>query len=490
MISLVFYFWLGLANATNSENQNEIQTLRKCVEDLNTEVEKYQSGMSHLTWKFDTQILADVDLLQGLKSTLTWTSNKNPDSIVDVGTSHLLGNAYQSCVSARDDFSQRAKRNFWLCYLMAPGIFVLVLVIGLISAWGSRKQLRTKFGEDTRSIKWLALMFCVALYSVKLRADSLSVYTYDALTGKGSLGEILKREFKSKTGAELNLVSFSSEGEALNQIVIEGQSTKADILLGIDSSFASRAESTNLFNPVPEKYFSQLEKFLEVGTSKTFLPFDFGYLAFLYDKTRTSVDEKKWGNMTLQKFIELESIRKKIVIEDPRTSSIGFSFLRWTQEYFKGSSNLDLAWKKLFPKLITVSPSWSGAYGMFLKGEADWVLSYTTSRAYHLEREKKEQYDFLFFEDGHLIQVEGVGLVKFSPKKSLIESFLEILMSEKVQSQIPLVQWMYPARARLNLPDSFKSLRKPKPVYLSRTLSEKDRKKLLDEWNQWGISSP
>jgi ABC-type thiamine transport system substrate-binding protein len=32
-----------------------------------------------------------------------------------------------------------------------------------------------------------------------------------------------------------------------------------------------------------------------------------------------------------------------------------------------------------WPKTVTVTKGWSEAYGMFLDGEADMVLSYTTS---------------------------------------------------------------------------------------------------------------
>jgi hypothetical protein len=33
---------------------------------------------------------------------------------------------------------------------------------------------------------------------------------------------------------------------------------------------------------------------------------------------------------------------------------------------------------------VTVTKGWSEAYGLFLKGESDLVLSYTTSPAYHM----------------------------------------------------------------------------------------------------------
>lgn len=37
------------------------------------------------------------------------------------------------------------------------------------------------------------------------------------------------------------------------------------------------------------------------------------------------------------------------------------------------------AWQQLAKKTVTVTKGWSEAYGLFLKGEGDLVLSYTTS---------------------------------------------------------------------------------------------------------------
>ena len=45
-------------------------------------------------------------------------------------------------------------------------------------------------------------------------------------------------------------------------------------------------------------------------------------------------------------------------------------------------------WAELADNIVTVTPGWSEAYGLFLEGEADLVLSYTTSPAYHLIAEE------------------------------------------------------------------------------------------------------
>jgi thiamine transport system substrate-binding protein len=44
--------------------------------------------------------------------------------------------------------------------------------------------------------------------------------------------------------------------------------------------------------------------------------------------------------------------------------------------------------QKLKGRVLTVTPGWSEAYGLFTKGEAPMVLSYTTSPAYHVIAEK------------------------------------------------------------------------------------------------------
>ena len=51
--------------------------------------------------------------------------------------------------------------------------------------------------------------------------------------------------------------------------------------------------------------------------------------------------------------------------------------------------------------IVPVTPGWSEAYGLFLEGEADMVLSYTTSPAYHLIAEEDAGYTAAAFDEGH-----------------------------------------------------------------------------------------
>ena len=53
---------------------------------------------------------------------------------------------------------------------------------------------------------------------------------------------------------------------------------------------------------------------------------------------------------------------------------------------------------KLKGRMLTVTPGWSESYGLFTKGEAPMVLSYTTSPAYHMIAEGTEKYQAAAFE--------------------------------------------------------------------------------------------
>ncbi len=59
-------------------------------------------------------------------------------------------------------------------------------------------------------------------------------------------------------------------------------------------------------------------------------------------------------------------------------------------------------WKKLQPRILTITPGWSEAYGLFTKGEAPMVLSYTTSPAYHMVAENTSRYQAAAFSEGPL----------------------------------------------------------------------------------------
>ena len=94
---------------------------------------------------------------------------------------------------------------------------------------------------------------------------------------------------------------------------------------------------------------------------------------------------------------------------------------------------------------MTVTKGWSEAYGLFLEGEADMVLSYRTSPAYHAIAEEDDGFEAAQFEEGNWLQVEVAARLAGSDAPELAGRFLSFMVSEGFQEVIPETNWMHPA---------------------------------------------
>ncbi len=304
--------------------------------------------------------------------------------------------------------------------------------------------------------------------------STLVVYAYDSFTASWGPAPKVKEAFEKKCNCNLEFVSTSSAIGTLRKIQLEGVNTKADILLGLDKSSAGIARKTGLFM---EHDIDTSKLSLPVTWSdKVFLPYDYGYFAFVYDSNRT----KKIPNS----FDELLNMPKdfKIIIQDPRSSTPGLGLMLWIKKVYGDKANE--YWKKLSPRILTVTKGWSEAYGLFLKGEADMVLSYTTSPAYHIIAEGKNNFKTANFKEGHYGQVEVAAILKSSKNKKLAKQFLEFTLSETFANIIPTTNWSYPVvKTKEGLPKGFNTLHVPsKMLLLDDETIDKNRKTYQNEW--------
>ncbi len=318
-------------------------------------------------------------------------------------------------------------------------------------------------------------LFLVLFLSIRAQAD-LVVYTYDSLTGKDSLGAMVETQFSKVSKTKIRWAAFGSSGEAVSQLVLEGKKTSADVLWGLDQSQRLQAEKGVGFLSYPKALETELNPEALVDETSKFLPYDFGYLAFVYDSKRTTLLPKN-----LKDLAENSAFHKKVVVQDPRTSSLGLGLLVWVNTLFP-AKEVSPFWKTFSRQVVTTSPGWSAAYGMFLKKEADFVLSYTTSPAYHVQHEKTDQYKAVLFPEGHYRQTELASIVATTKQKVDAELFLKTLVSKEVQDEVALRQWMYPVRKDTKLPKSFEALSVPKSVTVDFKRFESERKNWTQEW--------
>ncbi len=297
----------------------------------------------------------------------------------------------------------------------------------------------------------------------------LTVYTYDSFVSEWGPGPAVEKAFEEVCGCDLKLVGAGDGAALLARIKREGARSEAAVGLGLDTNLTAAAKATGLFaeHSVSANYSLPVE-----WNDATFVPYDWGYFAFVHNADAAAPAD----------FKALAASDKKIVIQDPRSSTPGLGLLMWVKAAY--GDEAPAIWEGLADNVVTVTKGWSEAYGMFLEGEADMVLSYTTSPAYHLIAEEDGTKAAAAFDEGHYMQVEVAGKLAGSDQPELADQFLDFMVSDAFQSIIPTTNWMYPAVTPAEgLPEGFETLAQPtKSLLLSEDEAAAVRDTALDEW--------
>ena len=299
----------------------------------------------------------------------------------------------------------------------------------------------------------------------------LTVLTYDSFTAEWGPGPAVEKAFEEGCGCDLQFVAAGDGAALLSRIQMEGAASEADVVLGLDTNLTAAASATGLFAPHEQTW----ENTLPVAfADPLFLPYDWGWFAFVHDKAKLPEPPKS--------FEELAASEVKIIIQDPRSSTPGLGLLMWVKAAH-GDRAAEI-WEGLADNVVTVTPGWSEAYGLFLEGEADMVLSYTTSPAYHLIAEEDDSKAAAPFAEGHYLQVEVAGKLAATDQPELADAFLAFMGSEAFQSVIPTTNWMYPAvTPAAGLPAGFETLIQPgTSLLLSSDEAAAVRDAALAEW--------
>ena len=281
---------------------------------------------------------------------------------------------------------------------------------------------------------------------------ALTVMTYDSFVTDWGPGPAVEAAFEDVCACDLQFVGAGDGAALLARLQLEGPRTDADVVLGLDTNLTAAARETGLFAP----HGVTAEMTLPVAwTDADFLPFDWGYFAFVGNA----------GAEAPTSFRALADSDLKIVIQDPRSSTPGLGLLMWVKAAY-GDEAAQI-WADLADNIVTVTPGWSEAYGLFLEGEADAALSYTTSPAYHLIAEDDDSKVAWAFDEGHYMQVEVAGKVATTDVPELADQFLNFIISNGFQSVIPTTNWMYPAAMPTDgLPAGFDTLITPETALL------------------------
>lgn len=324
--------------------------------------------------------------------------------------------------------------------------------------------------------KWLSLLVMVLAALVALagckpvQPPRLTVYTYSSFPTQ--LTENVVEYFATQYQIPVQFKAFSDTGPLFNQLLREREKSGADIVLGLDNNYFSKAVQHDLFESYRPDYLAEIPAALQFDPDCRLLPFDFGYVLFNYDSEQ--LDSLPLTHQDLLK----PEYRGKIIITNPLTSSPGQILLLTTIALYGEEGYLDY-WRKLKPNLLTIAPGWDEAYAMYTSGEAPIVLSYGTSPVYHLLYEQTRRYRALALDDAAYAQIESIGIVKGTSHHKQARLLVDYMLSPEFQGLIPENQFMYPVRSDATLPESFQIAAQPGKIL---NLPPDEIAQKLDQW--------
>lgn len=310
-----------------------------------------------------------------------------------------------------------------------------------------------------------------ALTIAPLQAETLVVLAPDYFGSSWGPGPAIKDGFEARCGCTLEFRT----GDVLPRLMLDGARTEADAVIGLNTDMTLRARDTGLFAP-----HGQALDALTVPVAwedDTFIPFNWGYTAWVYDKTRLENPPASFAEL-----LEREEI--SLVWQDPRSSASGLALLLWVDQVF--GDQAEEVWRNLAARTVTVTAGWSESYGMFTSGEADMVLSYTTSPAYHIVAEEDDTKAAAIFDEGHYFMAEVAGVLAGASNPDLARDFMAYILSEDFQNMIAYGNWSYPsALPRAEWPDVMRDLPLPDTaIFLDEVEAEARRSPALDIWLQ------
>ncbi len=297
----------------------------------------------------------------------------------------------------------------------------------------------------------------------------LTVYAPDYFGSEWGPGPSIEAAFEERCGCDLQYQT----GDLLPRLLLEGKNTEADVAIGFNTDVTKRARESGLFAPL-NLDLAPLTLPLE-WSDDTFLPFNYSHTAFIYDNTKLE------GFRSFEELLNApDDVR--VVIQDPRSSISGLALVLWVNAVY--GDKAEAAWARLAPKIVTVTQGWSESYGLFTDGEADVVLSYTTSPAYHIIAEEDLTKSAAIFEEGHYFMVELAAKLAGTDSPDLADQFLEFILTEEFQTMIPTTNWSFPAAlAADKWPEGFQQLPMPESVlFYSEDQAAELREPAIEAW--------
>ncbi|MFC9128590.1 thiamine ABC transporter substrate binding subunit [Streptomyces sp. NPDC057099] len=270
--------------------------------------------------------------------------------------------------------------------------------------------------------------------------------------------------FEKQSGYKVDVLEDGDAGQAVNKAILTKDNPQGDVFFGVDNTLLSRALDNGLFQPYEAKGSEQIKAAYRADQDQhRVTPVDTGDICVNYDK-KYFADHKLEPPKSFDDLVEPQ-YRNLLVTENASASSPGLGFLLGTAAKY-GDDGWESYWKKLKANGVKVVDGWEQAYneefsgsagGKKAKGERPLVVSYASSPPAEVifADPKPDTAPTGVAEGTCFRQVEYAGLLSNAKNSKGGKAFLDFLLSEKFQEDMPLNMFVYPVREGAQVPPEF-----------------------------------
>ena len=318
----------------------------------------------------------------------------------------------------------------------------------------------------------------------------LTVMTHDSF----DMDEEMLAAFEEAHNVRLELLPAGDTGTALNQAILAADNPLADVFYGVDNSFFSRALEADIFKAYESPLLAEIPDRFKLDESNRLLPVDYGDVCLNYDKAWFEENEIEVPQ-SLEALTD-PAYEGLLVVENPATSSPGLAFMLATIGTFgtEGEYTWLDYWADLRANDVLVANDWTEAYyGQFTvasDGSRPLVVSYASSppaEVIFADPPVEEAPSGSVTAPGTCFrQVEFVGVLAGTEQRALAEAWIDFMLSQDFQEEIPSYMFVFPVNQNAELPEAFLEYAEipEEPATVSPEAIEQNREDWLQAWTE------
>lgn len=315
---------------------------------------------------------------------------------------------------------------------------------------------------------------------------TITVMTHDSFAAS----ELVITTFEQANNVKVVFLKSGDAGAALNKAILSKDAPLADVFYGVDNTFFSRALDAGIYEPYPSPLLARIPAEFHLDPKNRALPVDYGDICINYDKLYFTAH-----NLTVPGSLEdlvKPEYKGLLVVENPATSSPGLGFLLATVAHFGETRYLNY-WRSLRVNGVVVVDGWETAYYTNFSassghGLQPLVVTYSSSPAAEVIYASSPLTDAptasVLGPETCFRQIEFVGILKGTRHLDLAQKFVDFMLGQRFQEDIPLQMFMYPVNIDAKLPQEFTQYAQvaAQPATLDPAVIAVNRDKWIADW--------